>query len=97
MRKLLLCTSLMLACSLAAEEAVFVRPPASGVRPPISLTWKLSVGSLVAANTADILTSRSLQNRGIGHEANDLLCDERGRFSTGKTVAVKSGSPPAPR
>jgi hypothetical protein len=90
MRKLI-CTSLLLTCFLAAEESAIVRPPASGVRPPISLTWKLSIASLVAANTADILTSRSLQNRGIGHETNDLLCDERGRFSTGKTVAVKGG------
>lgn len=87
----LLCTSLLLACSLSAEEAVFVRPPEPGVRPRISLTWKLSIASLVAANTADILTSRSLQNRGIGHETNDLLCDPRGRFSTGKTVAIKGG------
>jgi hypothetical protein len=97
MRKLL-CTSLLLTGSLAAEEAAFIRPtvsdirpPVSGVRHPISRTWKLSVASLVAANTADILTSRSLQNRGIGHETNSLLCDAHGRFSTGKSVAVKGG------
>jgi hypothetical protein len=105
MRKLL-CTSLLLAGSLAAEEAAFIRPLVSDIRPtisgipaksglygrpPISLTWKLSVASLIAANTADILTSRSLQNRGIGHETNSLLCDAQGRFSTGKTIAVKGG------
>jgi hypothetical protein len=90
MRKLL-CTSLLLACFLAAGEAASVRPPALGVRPPISLTSKLSGASLVAANTVDILTSRSLRNRGIGHETNDLLCDQRGRFSTGNSIAVKGG------
>jgi hypothetical protein len=97
MRKLL-CTSLLLTGFLAAEEAAFIRPPASDIRPPasdirppISRTWKLSVASLVAANTADILSSRSVQNRGIGHETNDLLCDQRGRFSTGKAVAIKGG------
>jgi hypothetical protein len=107
MRKLL-CTSLLLAGSLAAAEAAFIRPTASdipvslltsttltGTRSngwiPISRTWKLSVATLAAANTADILTSVSLQNRGIGHETNDLLCDDRGRLSTGKIIAIKGG------
>jgi hypothetical protein len=84
--------------SLSAEEAAFVRPlvsdirpPISSLRPPVSRTWKLSVATLFAANTADILSSRSLQNRGIGHETNSMFCDTQGRFSTGKAVAVKGG------
>jgi hypothetical protein len=63
----------------------------SNRRLPISRTWKLSVATLAAAHTADILTSISLQNKGIGHETNELLCDERGRLSTTKIIVVKSG------
>jgi hypothetical protein len=53
---------LLLAGSLAAQD----RP---------LLSWRISLATLVAADTADILTSRSLQRRGIGHETNHLFTD----------------------
>lgn len=59
--------------------------------PGASKLWLGSVGAMAGANIADITTSRSLQNSGLGHETNGLLTDSYGRFSTPTAIALKGG------
>lgn len=73
--------------ALTALLATALRAEDSGV----SKLWLGSVGAMAGANIADITTSRSLQNSGLGHETNGLLTDSYGRFSTPTAIALKGG------
>jgi hypothetical protein len=71
-------TSLLFVSSTFAAETI---PPAPTHLPT---QWKLSIAALIAANVADVVSSRNK------YEGNAVLQSSNGTFSTGKAIGVKA-------